>query len=46
MADNQSQSDRFKQARRMSLNADEDEAQWDERLREVVKQRPADEPEP
>jgi len=42
MGQNQSQSDKFKQAAR-ELDCDEDEARWDERLRKVAKPRPADE---
>jgi len=39
MADEQSQSERFKQTAR-DLECDEDEARWDERLRKVVKRKP------
>ncbi|MEQ8309508.1 MAG: hypothetical protein RIA72_02285 [Sphingopyxis sp.] len=40
MADkNPSQLDKFKQAAR-ELEADEDEARWDERLKKVVKAKP------
>ena len=39
MADKKSQSDKFKQAAR-ELEADEDEARWDERLRKVAKAKP------
>ncbi|WP_176399603.1 hypothetical protein [Novosphingobium sp. B 225] len=35
----QSQSDKFKQAAR-ELEADEDEARWDDRLRKVAKAKP------
>jgi hypothetical protein len=40
--DAKSQSDKFKQAAR-DLEADEDEARWDERLRKVAGQKPAPE---
>lgn len=42
--DKQSQSDKFKALAR-ELEADEDEARWDERLAKVVAHRPAPEPE-
>ena len=42
MADDKSQSDKFKKAAR-ELECDEDEARWDERLRKVVRQKPAPE---
>tara|TARA_R110000787_G_scaffold25825_5_gene72443 strand:- start:928 stop:1083 length:156 start_codon:yes stop_codon:yes gene_type:complete len=38
--DSQSQLDKFKEAAR-EHEADEDEAHWDERLKKVVKQKPA-----
>jgi hypothetical protein len=38
-----SQSDKFKEAAR-ELGCDEDEARWDERLRKVAKQKPANKP--
>lgn len=37
-----SQSDKFKEAAR-ELECDEDEARWEEKLRKVVKQKPAPE---
>lgn len=40
----QSQSDKFKALAR-ELEADEDEARWDERLVKVARQKPAPEPE-
>ena len=40
----QSQSDKFKALAR-ELEADEDEARWDERLKKVVKHKPATETE-
>lgn len=42
MNDKQSQSEKFKQAAR-DLEADEDEAHWDERLKKVAKAKPAPE---
>jgi hypothetical protein len=36
---NKSQSDKFKEAAR-EIEADEDEARWEERLKKVAKQRP------
>lgn len=39
MANDQSQSEEFKQAAR-DLEYDEDEAAWDERLRKIAKQKP------
>ncbi|MBB5987862.1 hypothetical protein [Sphingobium lignivorans] len=49
MADNppkgsQSQLDKFKEAAR-ELEADEDEARWDERLKKVAKAKPPSPPE-
>lgn len=38
------QLDKFKEAAR-AAECDEDEAHWDERLRKVVKQKPAEKPE-
>lgn len=38
----QSQSDKFKEAAR-DIGADEDEARWEDRLRKVVKHKPAQE---
>jgi hypothetical protein len=43
MADDKSQSDKFKELAR-ELEADEDEARWDERLKKVAKGKPAPEP--
>lgn len=40
MIDSKSQADKFKQAAR-DLECDEDEARWDERVRNVVTQKPA-----
>lgn len=40
----QSQSDKFKQLAR-ELEADEDEARWDDRLQKLVKQKPMEKPE-
>lgn len=40
MADEPSQSDKFKDAAR-ALECDEDEARWDERLKKIAKQKPA-----
>lgn len=42
MADEKSQVDKFKQAAR-DLEADEDEARWDERLKKVAGQKPKQE---
>jgi len=39
-----SQSDKFKELAR-ELEADEDEARWDERLEKVAKAKPAEKPE-
>lgn len=39
MADETSQSDKFKAAAR-ELGCDEDEAHWDDRLRRIAKQKP------
>lgn len=39
MAEAKTQLDKFKQAAR-ELEADEDEARWDERLKKVVKAKP------
>lgn len=39
----QSQAEKFKQAAR-ELECDEDEARWDERLKKIAKQKPADAP--
>ena len=41
-ADQKSQSDKFKELAR-ELEADEDEARWDERLKKVVKAKPGSE---
>ena len=41
MADKQTQSDKFKEAAR-ELEADEDEARWEERLKKVAKPKPVD----
>jgi hypothetical protein len=40
MADKKSQSDKFKEAAR-DLECDPDEAKWEDKLRKVVKQKPA-----
>ena len=40
MADDKTQLDKFKEAAR-EIGADEDEAHWDERLKRVVKPKPA-----
>jgi hypothetical protein len=40
MADQKSQSDKFKEAAR-ELGCDEDESRWDDRLRKVAKQKPS-----
>lgn len=42
MADIKSQSDKFKELAR-ELEADEDEAHWDERLKKLAKVKPATE---
>lgn len=42
--DKLTQTERFRQAAR-EIGADEDEARWDERLRKVVKHKPAEKPE-
>lgn len=42
MADKKSQSDKFKEAAK-ELECDEDEKRWEEKLRKVVKQKPAPE---
>ena len=42
MADEKTQSDKFKEIAR-DLEADEDEAHWDERLKKVAKANPAPE---
>lgn len=39
MPDPKSQSDKFKEAAR-EIDADEDEARWEDRLRKVVKHKP------
>ena len=39
MVENQSQSEKFKQAAR-ELEADEDEARWDEKLAKIAKVKP------
>lgn len=39
MADQKTQSDKFKELAR-ELEADEDEARWDERLKKVAKAKP------
>ncbi|WP_375390935.1 hypothetical protein [uncultured Sphingomonas sp.] len=44
MADEASQLDKFKALAR-DLEADENEARWDERLKKVAQQKPAPEPE-
>lgn len=44
MNDESTQSDKFKALAR-ELEADEDEARWDERLKKVAKHRPVPEPE-
>lgn len=44
MTDDRSQLDKFKALAR-ELEADEDEARWDERLAKVAKHKPALEPE-
>ena len=45
MIEKQSQSEKFKQAAR-DLECDPDEAKWEDKLRKVVKQKPApDKPE-
>lgn len=43
MADDQSQSEKFKQAAR-ELECDEDEARWDERLKKIAAQKPTEPP--
>lgn len=45
MADDQTQSEKFKQAAR-DLECDEDEARWDATLKKVATQKPPPEPEP
>lgn len=42
-SDQKSQSDKFKQTAR-EIEADEDEARWDERLAKVVAHKPVPEP--
>ena len=42
MAEEQAQSDKFKQAAR-ELECDEDKARWDERLRKVARPKPLEE---
>lgn len=44
LADEKSQSQRFEKLAR-ELEADEDEARWEERLRKVARHKPAPEPE-
>lgn len=44
MTDKPSQSDKFKEAAR-ELEADEDEARWEERLKKVAKAKPGEKPE-
>lgn len=44
MTEEKTQSDKFKELAR-EMEADEDEARWDERLAKVVAHRPAPEPE-
>lgn len=43
-ADDKSQLDKFKEAAR-ELEADEDEARWEARLKKVAKHKPAEKPE-
>jgi hypothetical protein len=45
MANDQSQSDRFREAAR-ELECDEDEARWDERLKKIAKPPPGDKGKP
>ena len=40
MVDKQTQSDKFKEAAR-EIEADEDEARWEERLKKVANQKPS-----
>lgn len=42
MADNKTQSDKFKETAR-ELEADQDEVRWEDRLRKIAKQKPSDE---
>lgn len=44
MTNKKTQSDKFKEAA-SELEADENEANWEERLKKVVKQKPVDKPE-
>ena len=45
MSDQQTQSDKFKQAAR-DLGCDEDEGHWDETVRKIAAHKPTDAPEP